>query len=136
MGSRLIWKSQPRLYVRIFHLFIVFFHSALNHLRQLLEHLPLILIIRIPAQSPNPGPDLDHRINIIQSAAKVLAIFLDQLLGHHTLFCGDLRPCRPSYLLAIPFGLTDALTRPFMQILHLFFRLLKSSSGYAVRQAA
>ena len=58
MGSRLIWKSQPRLYVRIFHLSVVFFHSALNHSRQLLEHLPLILIIRIPAQSPNPGPDL------------------------------------------------------------------------------
>ena len=100
----------------------------LNHSRQLLEHLPLILIIRIPAQSPNPGPDLDHRVNIIQSTTKVLAILLDQLLGHHTLLRGDLHPCRPSYLLAIPLGLADALTRPFMQILDFFLRLLEGFS--------
>lgn len=96
--------------------------------RQLLEHLPLILIIRIPAQSPNPGPDLDHRVNIIQSTTKVLAILLDQLLGHHTLLRGDLHPCRPSYLLAIPLGLADALPGPFVQVEDLFFRLLKGFS--------
>lgn len=85
----------------------------------------LIFVIAVAAQRTNPGPDLNHRINIIQSTAEILAVLLDQLLGLYAFLRGDLRACRPAHLLAIPFGFPDSFPGPFMQVADLFFRLLE-----------
>lgn len=89
---------------------------------------PLVLIIGISGKS---GQYYDFTVG--KRPAEVLGMLANDLLGGNAFLGGQLGPLLLSDLLAVQAGCFDAFTGPLVEVLNLFFALLKSKANAAGR---